>query len=257
MHFGSVIHTKKNGKLRLVIDCRSLYKFIECPSFTQEGIAAVGNIIQKDDQLVTIDLKDRFHHAPIAKQFKKYLGMYWKGQYFVWQVLPFGISCAPYYFHKCMHPVIKFLCQQNIRLSSFVNDSLVMAQQICITDHWDFVLDTLKDLGWSVNCEKCQLIPDTKAMFVGFEITTNSDKGPWLKVLPNKITKLKRVIKKCLEHEQISARSLARIISQCAAMTKAIVPAKLLLRRAYHILASRDIWESLVSISKEARRDLE
>ena len=29
---------KKNGKLRLVIDCRPLNKFTDCPSFTQEGI---------------------------------------------------------------------------------------------------------------------------------------------------------------------------------------------------------------------------
>ena len=55
----------------------------------------------------------------------------------------------------------------------------------------------------------------------------------------------------------MSARGLARIIGQCITMTNAIVPAKLLLRSAYHILASRDNWESLVSISKEARRDLE
>ena len=122
----------------------------------------MANIIQKDDQLVTIDLKDGFHHVPIAKQFKKYLGIYWKGQYFVWQVLPFGVSYAPYYFHKCVFPVIKFLCQQNIRLSPFMYDFLVMAQQVCITDHQDFVLNTLKDLGWPVNYGKCQLEPDTQ-----------------------------------------------------------------------------------------------
>ena len=91
---------KKRNKLRLVLDCRHLNNYIECPTFSQEGIDAVANQIETDDQLVSIDLKNGFHHVKIDSKYRKYLSFSWNNKFYVWCVLPFGVKCAPYYFHK-------------------------------------------------------------------------------------------------------------------------------------------------------------
>ena len=131
-----------------------------------------------------------------------------------------------------------------------------MSQPITMTDHKDFLLDTLEQCGWQVNFEKCQLQPSTNAVCVGFALSTHGSRGPWLKVLPSKLRKLHRTIKQCLSRNAITARSLARIIGQCVSMTRAIVPAKLLLRSVYHVLVTRNNWESLLALSPQVRNDL-
>ena len=88
---------KKGNKLRLVMDCRPINESIKTPTFSQEGITAVAEIIEDDDLMVTMDLKDGFHHIFIHPDHQQYLGFTWRGRFYVWQFLPFGISCAPYF----------------------------------------------------------------------------------------------------------------------------------------------------------------
>ena len=42
----------------------------------------VAELIEENDDLVTCDLKDGFHHVKINFQFQKYLGMCWYGAYY-------------------------------------------------------------------------------------------------------------------------------------------------------------------------------
>ena len=72
---------KKSGKSHLVTDCRPVNSNIDCPSFTQEGISAVSNEIQQDDVLMTVNIKDGFHHVLIKEQF----GIYWREKFYVWR----------------------------------------------------------------------------------------------------------------------------------------------------------------------------
>ena len=106
--------------------------------------------------MITVDFKDGFHHVLIHPDFTKYLGIEWDGEFYEWQVLPFGVQCAPYYFYKVVHPMIIFLCKNGIRIAPFVDDFMLMAQQLCMMDHKDFLLDTLHQCGWLINHDKCQ-----------------------------------------------------------------------------------------------------
>ena len=81
---------------------------MKTPSFTQEGIKSVADLIEPNDELITVDLKDGFHHVKIHPNFQKFLGISWSGRY-VWQVLPFGVQCAPYFIYKIVRPVVIYL----------------------------------------------------------------------------------------------------------------------------------------------------
>lgn len=247
----------KKNKLRLVTDCRSLNQHIHTPSFTQEGIAAVAELIKPGDELITVDLKNGFHHVPILKEHWTYVGICWRGEYYVWMFFPFGISCAPYFFYKTIRPVVTFLRENFIRVSPFVDDFLSMSQPSYTSDQKDFILNTFQDLGWQINWEKSSLQPGFEKVFVGYIISTNSTKGPWIRVTAQKIRKLRRSIKRCISLVSITARSLARITGQCISMTKAILPGKLLLRNAYRVLKTRQDWDSTVTLDPPAIADLQ
>ena len=247
---------KKNGKLRLVTDCRPVNDHMAVPSLSQEGIAAVSDLILQDDVLKTIDVRDGFHHVPLCEEHQTYVGISWNGKYYVWTKLCFGLADAPYYFHKTIHPMIRYLRQQNVRLVPFVDNFLIMMKTSMTQVHKNLVLDTMVCLGWHPNYEKCDLSETSVATFVGFTINASTPQGPWIKVLPNKIRKLRCAIVKALHVQTMHVRALAGIAGQCVAMSKAIVPGKLLLRNIYRIIASHVDWNSQVSLNDNARSDL-
>ncbi len=248
---------KKNGKLRFILDTRSANAHINTPKFSQEGINVVCDLIQTGDQLVTIDLRDGFHHVKVHESFRTYLGMYCGGHYYEWCCLPFGLSCSPYFFNKILRPVVQFLRENGLRNALFVDDFCLMAQPSCMTDHKEFALTTLDDLGWLVNLEKSVLIPKDNCIFVGFRVYSTGPQGPYIKVLPEKLHKLKRSIKRCLNKTSVTARELARIAGQCVFISRAVLPGKLLLRNIYRVLSTRTSWDSVVQLTESALSDLE
>ena len=63
--------------------------------------------------MITFDLKSGYHHVDINQDCWPYLGFSWYGpwqhrQFFMFQVLPFGLSTACYVFTKLLRPLIKF-----------------------------------------------------------------------------------------------------------------------------------------------------
>ena len=198
-------------------------------SFTQEGIESVSEQIQEGDQLISIDLKNGFHHVKVQKQFRKYLGITWKGKYYFWCVLAFGIKSAPYYFNKILRPVVRFFRENGLCNSLFVDDILFMICQLLLQKQKQFALETLEKLGWQINYEKGKLIESTKCQFIGFNMFSEGPNGPWIKVLPKKLHKPKHHIQVALSLRWVTSRFLAKIGGECIAMMRALLPAKLLL----------------------------
>lgn len=164
---------KKRGRYRLITDLRVLNESIETPYFQNEGINSVSGIIHNGDYMVKSDLKDGFFHIPVCAEHQTYLGFEFQSVYYVWCVLPFGLSCSPYFFNKCLRPLVTFLRQQGIRVVLYVDDCLIIAPKSCITDHRDFTLQTFEELGFIINYDKSQLVPTTRLEFLGYIIDTN------------------------------------------------------------------------------------
>lgn len=248
--------SKKRGKLRLITDLRSLNSCCDTPKFRYEDISVLPQIIKKNDKLVTVDLKDGFFHVPVHEDDRKYLGFSWKQKYFVWNVLPFGLQSSPYFFCKVLRPVIEYLRTLGIRLVAYVDDILICAKNSDITSHTDLVLNTLRQLGFHINLEKSSLNPEHSKEFLGYVIVTNED-SVFLKVPKQRIHKVRSDIRRVLSRPSIRARTLARVIGQCVAMTKAILPGKLKLREAYRLLRSKTSWDSNLIWTDTARENLE
>jgi hypothetical protein len=92
-----VLYTK-NTKLRLIHDLRRFNDHCSKTSFQYEDIRVVAKCIEPRDRLVTLDIKNGFHHVTVADSDRNYLGIKWRCVYYRLCVLPFRLSCSPYIF---------------------------------------------------------------------------------------------------------------------------------------------------------------
>ena len=219
---------KKGGKRRLITDLRKLNNHCATPKFRNEDINTVSDLIQPHDQLVTVDIKNGFYHVSIHEDFRDYLGIYFEGVYYRWTVLPFGLNCSPYFFNKVLRPVIEHLRSLGLRVTVFVDDFLLTSKALHSVVDKDILLSTLSRLGIQINKEKSSLTPQHKKTYIGFIVSTEGG-APIISIPHNRIYKLKKDIRRVLSKTSVSARTLARVAGQCIAMTKAIIPGKLLL----------------------------
>jgi hypothetical protein len=84
----------------------------------------VAKCIEPRDCLVTLDIMNGFYHVNVADSDRDYLGFKWRGVYYRWCVLPFGLSRSPYFIGKCLKHVITYAISQGIRSVLYVDDSL-------------------------------------------------------------------------------------------------------------------------------------
>ena len=245
---------KRGGKLRLIVDLRRINTFCEVPKFRYDDIDTLSEYIQPNDYIVTVDLKNGYHHVPVFEPHQQYLGIYFEGQFYTWSVLPFGLSASPYYFCKTIRPVIQYLREQGLRVSAYMDDFALLGTSETIEIHKTQLIDTLQRLGWVINFEKSALTPSMEQEYIGYKICTKDT--PVLKVPKQRVKKLKRDIARALSKDTICARVLARIAGQCVSMTRAVLPGKLLLRDTYRLLARRAHWDSQLSLLSGARKEL-
>jgi hypothetical protein len=143
--------SKKLCKLRLVVDLRVLNLCIAERTFQNEGIDIVAQLVEPNDRLCSIDLKNGYHHVKIHSHYQKYLGIKWRNRYYVWRVLPFGLRCGSYFFCKTVHAAIQYLHEQHLRVCAYVDDKLLMVHEKLFTDHKDYILLVFDELGFNIN----------------------------------------------------------------------------------------------------------
>ena len=138
----------------------------------------------------------------------------------------------------------------------YVDDFIVLGAKFEISSHSDLLLQTLDELGWTVNFEKSSLEPSQVKHFIGY-IIDNTAAQTVIRIEKDRIRKLKKDISRALRADTISARGLARIAGQCISMCKCVFPAKLLLRNLYRQLANKSGWEQKLVLDPYTRNDLE
>ena len=250
--------SKKNGSFRIITDLRDVNIYLsKNKSFIYESILDTLDLIQPGHQLITVDIKSGFFHVKVDQKFRKYLGFKYRNNYYVWNVLPFGLSVSPYYFCKLFRPVIEFLRQVGLNVCCYVDDFLLADSPESIHESKEILLSTLKKLGYFINQEKSQLTPVFELKYVGYVINTKKEKDTvWLSIPKDRVTKLKHDIKRTLKAQKVTARALARIAGQIVSMCKVLLPAKLLLRNLFRLLKTKKSWQDKLILDNPTIKDL-
>ena len=109
---------KRDGNSRPVINLKELNVFLKYDHFKMEGIH-LRDLLQPQDWLGKIDLKDAYFVIPVWKDHRKYIRFVWKGSFLEFACLPFGLAAAPRLFTKVLlrsnteYGVSRFRCEHS------------------------------------------------------------------------------------------------------------------------------------------------
>lgn len=200
------LRPKSNGKFRMILDLTMLNKLIEYRHFKMFNLNTALDLLSMNCWMASVDLTDAYYAVPIAAEHKKLLRFNWGGRLFEYQVLPNGLSPGPRLFTKLLKPIYGEMGELGHICFPYIDDSFIMgnSRQEC-EDTVNTLTHMFETLGFTLNREKSQLVPDTKLVFLGFEINSElmivsltDDKkeklrGLTAEILNRKFTKIREV----------------------------------------------------------------
>ena len=105
--------SKNSSGKKCLIDLRYVNTHVYRDKIKFEDWKCFENYLEgKEKYQFNFNLKNDYHHINILETHQKFLGFSWvfKGnmKFFVFTVLPFGLSSAPFIFTKEVRPLVKY-----------------------------------------------------------------------------------------------------------------------------------------------------
>ena len=201
------------GKNRLVLDLRYLKNRLFIDKIRFDDWNSFQNYLEGNKgYLFKFDLKSGYGHVSIFDEHQTYFGFSWEinqqTHYFVFTVLPFGLSNAPFLFIKMDRPLIKYWRLQVKRIACFLDDGLNIKFGYSKSETaLKFALNTLINARFLTNIEKSVWEPAKTLTWLG--ISVNLNKG-CTSVSEERISNLLEIVKHITNNPYISARTLAK-----------------------------------------------
>ena len=162
---------KRSGNFRLILNLKRINHYIGSVHFRMETLASILPYLNPGDWTVSIDLKDAYHHVPIAATSRDLLGFTFNGDVYRFKALPFGLKPAPRLFTRLVGCVAAFLRQRGLRIFCYLDDWLLVANSpALLRQHLALLLHTVQALGFVINWDKSELIPTQCPNFLGATI---------------------------------------------------------------------------------------
>lgn len=150
-----------------------LHKF----KFRYEDAVTAKEMLKMADFMFTFDLKSVYHHIEIYEEHRQYLGFSWeengKISYFVYNVLPFGISAAGYIFSKVLREPVRHLRSEGIKIITFLDDGIAAGSSFEVTSKVSYSIKMLfQNLGFLFADDICNWIPSQNCDWLGLHWNT-------------------------------------------------------------------------------------
>ena len=162
------------GKKRLILDLRYINEHLYKDKIKFDDWKCFENYLEHTDGYASeFDLKSGYHHVDVFEEHQTYLGFSWKInnilKFFVFTVLPFGLSAAPFVFTKVVRPLVKYWRFNSIKIACFLDDGLGIDNTFeKVLEKSTFVSNSLTRAGFIFSSDKSVWQP------------TNSQQSPYL-----------------------------------------------------------------------------
>lgn len=160
---------KKNGEVRVCLDCRKLNKVLkavqELPRTVQDVLQQLGSgrIFSR------LDLNKAYYQLPVRQTDRHLLAFRFEGKLFQFTVLPFGLKTAVAHFSRCMRQVFKG-CEGKF-VHCYLDDILIISESVEEhVRHLKIVFDRLQAIGMTLNREKCEFFVN-EFVFLGYLVS--------------------------------------------------------------------------------------
>ena len=94
--------------------------------FKFEGLSDIADMVVKGDYSVAYDLTSGYYHGSLHIDSRRFVGFKWKGVYYQYNCLPFGLSTAPWVFSKVIRELVMFWRARGINILSYLDDLLFL-----------------------------------------------------------------------------------------------------------------------------------
>lgn len=231
-------------KPRFLMDCRFLNLWCLNPPTVLGGLKTVPGMVHIGKSFIaSIDEKSAYWHEAIHADEQKYFGFWWRGQYYVCTVLPFGWTVSVYVHQTFGEAIVHYMARCKIPLSVWIDDFFLTGFQgddPAVVSPWQschdavfVLLSVLTELGYFVSITKSVLRAVQILRFLG--VMVDVSKGTFT-VPQDKIDTLMGLVGQALVDGEVQLRVLERIVGKCMAMQVAVPAAKLYCRAMYSLL---------------------
>jgi hypothetical protein len=152
---------ERNNKFRLVWDAsRWVNLFLKNQKVTLTGLDKALELTQRDDWQTVFDLQSAYYNIKIADEHQKFLGAAMINEdksktYFIYKVLPFGLSSAVHAITKLWKPILAYLHLKNIPATIYIDDGRLVSKSATEAEsNRKFVYEVVTSAGWQISKEK-------------------------------------------------------------------------------------------------------
>lgn len=250
---------QSSGKKRLILDLRYVNRALEFKNVKFEDLRTAQKFLSPQGWMFSFDMKSGYHHVLIAPNHQKYLGFSWDfgygNRYFVFRVLPFGLSAAPWLFTKLMRPLVKYWRSLGYPIVLYLDDALCFApsQRLAVIASETIQTD-LKRAGILENEEKSVWTPTQRITWLGLEIDLINSR---IEIPLHKRQRAFDLANSLFKTKPRTARSIAKfagfIMSFWLPLGNLV---KLMTKNLYALIESRHNWDSELVLTREAKTEL-
>ena len=166
---------KKDGGNRLCINLKALNKFIPYKHFKMEGLHCLKYLLEINDFLCKIDLKNAYFSVPLCMSSRKFVIFAWSGKLYHFLCLCFGLGPASRIFPKLLKVSIALLRWLNIHLVIYLDDILLMGRTLEENlMSQETLIFLLQHLGFVINLKKSVQKPSEQIEFLGLKPDTHT-----------------------------------------------------------------------------------
>jgi len=232
---------------RLVINYRHVNPFLPKRPFRYESLAAFAMQLCKGDHLVLWDIAAAYHHLPLHPDVRPYLVFRVGGHFYEPQVLPFGLSLAPWAWTKLCRPVLAALRAAGFRALGYIDDfaaappGAAPATAAAATAGRRVAVRLFTDFGLQIAPHKGSAVGTTALPLLGYVVDTRRQ---LLLLPPVRLDRLRQAARHVLHHAAhhsrwVSASRLRRFCGLAVSTLLAVPLARYHLRSLYNALAGR------------------
>lgn len=273
-----VVTKRFSDKLRLVLDQRVPNKYLADFRFKLERLANLSDLARRADCALSVDLTQGYQHVDLAnpagtlpcpasptgerapESAREYCGFEWRGQYYVYTVLPFGLKTAPRVFSKCVGLMVRHWRRAGVRMLAYLDDWLFLTPKGVVAQRLaDRIRTDCAKGGIAINEAKSQLVAVRRLKHLGFIV--DFVRGSF-EIPEDRWSRLHGDVRLALGRTMLRARKLNSIAGQIESFGLATGGVSRLFTRAMKAAAEAAVdaangsWNAPVLLTDDVRDEL-
>jgi hypothetical protein len=120
-----VVPKPHSEKLRLIVNMRYVNNHLVIKRvFKFEGLSHTTDMANKGDYSLSYNLTSGYYHVALHPDSRRFVGLRWKGKYYQYKCLPFGLSTSSWVFSKVIRELVMYWRARGINILPYLDDFL-------------------------------------------------------------------------------------------------------------------------------------